>query len=127
MPTSNILVIYYSRSGTTRKVAKAMASALGCDIEEITDMRDRRGGIGYLRSLFEAVWQRPSVIAPIAKDPSGYQLVIIGTPVWFHSTNPTFEYWRTHRFFSLPRSSHSPMTPMAPTAGAWPNRRYSGG
>lgn len=87
MSKSNILVVYYSRSETTRKVAEALASALSCDIEEITDVSNRRGRIGYLRSLIEAVRQRPSVIAPMAKDPSGYQLVIIGTPVWAGSVS----------------------------------------
>ncbi|WP_084183314.1 flavodoxin family protein [Nevskia soli] len=87
MSKSNILVVYYSRSGTTREVAEALASALGCDIEEITDVRDRSGRIGYLRSLIAALRQRPSVIAPTTKDPSGYQLVIIGTPVWAGSVS----------------------------------------
>ncbi|WP_316178400.1 hypothetical protein [Bradyrhizobium sp. SZCCHNRI1009] len=36
----------------------------------------------YVRSVIEARRQVPSRIATIAKDPSSYDLVVVGTPVW---------------------------------------------
>ncbi len=75
------LVVYYSRTGHTRTVAHALAAALHANVAEITEPRSRRGIIGYLRSAREAVQQIPSMIAP-SKDPSPYDLVLVGSPIW---------------------------------------------
>jgi flavodoxin len=87
------LVVYYSRSGTTRKLAKGIAESLGADIEEIVELRDRRGGRGYVRSLVEALRRRPTPISPAKQDPAAYGLVVVGTPVWVASlSSPVRSY-----------------------------------
>lgn len=87
MAATRILVICYSRTGTTCQVAKSITAALQCDSEEIVEDRDRSGMLGYLRSLLGAVRHRPSRIAATGKDPSTYDLVVIGTPVWAWSVS----------------------------------------
>jgi len=82
MSASRTLVVFYSRSGTTRRIAEALAEALKCDLEEITEPNPRTGFLGYIRSLLEARRKRPSIIAPKKHDVSSYDLVVIGTPVW---------------------------------------------
>ena len=82
MANSRILVVSYSWTGTTRKVAESLAAALRCDSEAIIEVRSRSGMLGYLRSLLEARRQVPSRIAAAGKDPSRYDLVVVGTPVW---------------------------------------------
>jgi flavodoxin len=82
MGASTILVVFYSRSGTTRMIAEALSEALKCDLEEITEPKPRTGLLGYIRSLLEARRKRPSIIAPKKHDVSSYDLVVIGTPVW---------------------------------------------
>lgn len=77
-----ILVAYYSRTGHTRRVAAAIASACGAEIEAIRDSRPRTGLLGWWRSGKEAWQGRPADILPIDKDPGEYDLVVIGTPVW---------------------------------------------
>ena len=42
------LVIFYSRTGNTKKVAENIANDLNCDIEEIFDTKNRAGSIGWL-------------------------------------------------------------------------------
>lgn len=76
------LVVYYSRTGLTRKVAEKLVAALGADKEEIIDKTNRSGVIGYLRSGKEAVKKTLADIELAKIDPSGYDLVVIGTPVW---------------------------------------------
>jgi len=76
------LVVFYSRSGRTRKVAQALSERLQADVEEIQDTRKRTGLLGFLVSGFEAVRKKPATIVPIEKDPRGYDLVVVGTPVW---------------------------------------------
>ncbi len=82
MAALKILVVFYSRSGTTRRIAQALAETLRCDVDEITESKSRTGALGYVRSLMEALWRRPSAIAPNRRDVSSYDLVIVGTPVW---------------------------------------------
>ncbi|MDY6965570.1 MAG: hypothetical protein SVM80_06305 [Halobacteriota archaeon] len=36
-------LVYYSRTGTTKKVADAISDIINCDIEEIVDTKDRSG------------------------------------------------------------------------------------
>lgn len=76
------LVVFYSRTGRTKAVAEKLVEALGCDSEEITDLKNRRGLIGFFRSGYDAVSRRLTVIKPLQRNPSKYDLVIIGTPVW---------------------------------------------
>lgn len=82
MANSRILVVHYSRTGTTRKVAESLAAQLRCDSEAIIEERGRSGMFGYLRSLFEARRQVPARIAAAEKSLSTYDLIVIGTPVW---------------------------------------------
>lgn len=82
MGASRTLVVFYSRSGTTRRIARALADALGCDLEEIEEPTGRTGFLGYIRSVLEARRERPATIAPMKHDVSSYDLVIVGTPVW---------------------------------------------
>ncbi len=83
-----VLVAYYSRSGVTRTAAGDIAARLGADIEEIIDNKPRRGAIGWLIAGKDASLKRPTEIAPPAKDPAAYDLVILGTPVWAFTMAP---------------------------------------
>ncbi len=93
MAPMKALIVYYSRSGTTRMLATAISHTLHCDIEEIRDTRSRRGILGYVQSLIEAFLRRPSTIESAERDPGSYDLVIIGTPVWAGSmSSPVRSY-----------------------------------
>ena len=39
-------MVYYSRSGTTRKIVEALSEALICDLEEIVEDTSRSGFFG---------------------------------------------------------------------------------
>jgi len=77
-----ILITYYSRTKTTERVAKEIQKKLDCDIEEIIDLKNRSGALGWIKSLFNVFGGKQAKIKPIEKDPSDYDLVIVGTPVW---------------------------------------------
>jgi len=79
---SKILVVYYSRTGYTKKVAEEIAAVMGCDIEEIIDTKDRSGIFGYIGSGRDAMKKNLTVIKAIRNDPANYDTIIIGTPVW---------------------------------------------
>lgn len=83
-----ILVVYYSRSGTTKKIAQEIADFLSCDIEEIIDEKDRTGIKGFITGGKDAMKRELTEIKQIEKDPSNYDIVIIGTPVWAANITP---------------------------------------
>ncbi|MDD3120070.1 MAG: flavodoxin [Candidatus Gracilibacteria bacterium] len=76
------LVVYYSRTGMTAKVAMEIARVLDCDIEEIIDLKDRSGAMGYLIAGRDALKKELAEIKKIEKNPEDYDLLVIGTPVW---------------------------------------------
>jgi len=87
MTGSKALVVYYSRTGTTRRLAEVLAKALQADIEPVIDTKKRSGTLGYLRSVVEALQKRGAPIEPMRTDPRSYDLVVIGTPVWAWSVS----------------------------------------
>lgn len=76
------LVAYYSRTGTTKKIALEIAGKLGAETEEIKDTVDRSGMKGYLLAGRDAMQKNLTVLEPTVKNPADFDLVIIGTPIW---------------------------------------------
>jgi len=76
------LVVFYSRSGTTRKVGQTIADMLKCDSEEIIDTANRKGLFGWLRSGRDAMRKKLTVINEVMYKPAYYDLIILGTPNW---------------------------------------------
>jgi flavodoxin len=77
-----ILVSFYSRSGKTKKIAKKLSEKLKCDLEEIIDTKNRNGIVGFLSAGTDANLKRLTVLKEIKKNPSLYDLIILGSPVW---------------------------------------------
>ena len=84
------LVAYFSASGTTAKVAKELAAAMGADLFEIApevpytranlDWRDKTS-----RSTIEMTDEasRPAIAGRVA-DMAAYDAVFVGFPVWWY-------------------------------------------
>ena len=86
--SKRILVVYYSRTGNTARVAKDLATRLGADIEDIRDIQHGPGFLGQLTGAFHALRQAPARIGTIQHDPTDYALTIVGTPVWVGQMSP---------------------------------------
>ncbi|MFO8133609.1 MAG: hypothetical protein R6U10_06755 [Thermoplasmatota archaeon] len=76
------LVVYYSRTGNTEMVAEALAGMLSCPVEGIVDTVKRSGLLGWLRSGRQAMRGETSELEPLEHDPAGFDVVVVGTPVW---------------------------------------------
>lgn len=81
---SDILCVYYSRTGRTEKAMGEIARALDAELVKIEDGQDRSKLRGYLRSGMEAMSKKLCPIAPLQTERplQDYRLVIIGTPAW---------------------------------------------
>ena len=89
------LVIYYSRTGTTKRVANEIAKVLNFDTEEIIDIKNRKGMLGYILAGRDGTFKRKTEITKVKYDPSFYDLVIIGTPIWV-SVSPAIRTYLTN-------------------------------
>jgi flavodoxin len=76
------LVIYYSRTGRTKKIAEELHTSLGADIDEIQDEKKRSGIMGWLSAGRDARSKNTTSIKSVEKNPNDYQVVTIGTPTW---------------------------------------------
>ena len=84
----SILVVYYSRSGNTRRVAEAVASACDATLLELVDTANRAGFKGYMKSGKDAMLSKRTEIEPPKQRADEYDLVIVGTPVWAFTMTP---------------------------------------
>ena len=95
---SNVLVIYFSRSGATKNAALQLARELGADTEEITEDRSRAGILGWIRSGYEASFGKAPQIRSAIRDPAQYEMVVLATPTWNASPcSPMVAFVRRHR------------------------------
>ena len=78
----NPLVVFYSRTGTTKKAGLKIAEILNCDFEEIFGTKNRSGALGYVAAGRDATLKKIIEIKHTEKNPADYDMVIIGTPVW---------------------------------------------
>lgn len=87
------LVVYYTRTGTTKIVAETLRAILQCDDEEIFDTVERKGPIGYMKAGRQTMRKELTTIKPTTKDPSAYDVVIVGTPVWVYTVSIPIRTW----------------------------------
>lgn len=97
MADASVLVVFHSRTGTTRRVAQAIADSLKADIGEIVDLKKRTGLFGYLGAGRDALRRTLTPIDEPTNDPTEYDLVIVGTPVWAgRMSSPARSYLDRH-------------------------------
>jgi menaquinone-dependent protoporphyrinogen IX oxidase len=81
------LVVYYSRTGLTKKVATYISTKLNADLDEVIDKKSRSGPIGYMTGGRDAMKEVLTSITN-AHNPKDYDLIIIGGPVWAWTVTP---------------------------------------
>ncbi|MBD3389323.1 MAG: hypothetical protein GF416_09505 [Candidatus Altiarchaeales archaeon] len=97
------LVVYYSRSGNTRKVAEEVANLLGAEIDEIEEDKSRGGPLGFIFSCLDGVLKKEARIRMPEANHSQYDLLVLGTPVWAGSMSTPMRSYLKLACKSLPR------------------------
>lgn len=84
------LVVYYSYTGNTKKIAKIIQEKLNCDILELTPKTPFSTDYQTVVDEYQnnSIDNKEVEINNINIDFSEYDEIIIGTPVWWYTISP---------------------------------------
>ena len=87
-----VAIIYHSLSGNTRRVAELLAGRLAgtaeADLVEVRDQRQYSTLTAYSSGAPRAMRGEVAEIEPAAIDVAGYDVIVLGTPVWALAPTP---------------------------------------
>jgi len=81
-------IIYHSYSGITRTVAEEIKKTCGGDLVEVKPEVAYSTLTAYTIGSYRAMKGEKDRISPASIDTSGYDLIVIGTPIWFGRATP---------------------------------------
>ncbi len=96
-----ILIVFYSRTGKTRKIGQVLEETLKCDTEEIFDTKNRMGIFGWLYAGRDAFRKKLTTIQDAKYNPANYDLIIVGSPVWAGLPAPAIRAYLTQNVNNL--------------------------
>ena len=76
------LIVYFTRTGNTKKIVDTLQTELTADVEKINEKGSRNGPLGWLKSGRKGASKAEVEISPLEADPSSYELVVMASPVW---------------------------------------------
>lgn len=89
----NSLVVYYSRTNITKRLAENIAGKINADIEEIIPKVNYQGKIGYARGGKDAITEKIVELENLKYHPEDYDVVYLGAPIWAgKAANPLISY-----------------------------------
>ena len=92
-------IIFYTRTGKTRAVAEAIKEVYAYDLQEIIDLRDRSGLLGYISGVIDILFRPITKISPKELNLDSYNLLYIGAPIWGNRFPPAITtFFSTARF-----------------------------
>jgi flavodoxin len=83
----NLLIIYYSREGSTGLIARGLAQETGGTLRELADSRTMANG-GMFRALLAALLGLGTILVDPDYTVEPYEAVVIMTPVWLRNPAP---------------------------------------
>jgi flavodoxin len=84
------LILYYSFSGNTRKLAAEKALETGADIERISEIKKMSLIKAFIPGCYRAIKRKKTKIQPIKSRLDEYEKIIIMAPVWAGNPAPAF-------------------------------------
>lgn len=90
MELNRSLVVFYSRSGQTKFLAQQISSLLHSDIQEIVLIKPYPENYSHTVKLVKEQMETGQKvdIEPIDINPNYYDVIFIGSPVWWHTFAP---------------------------------------
>jgi len=83
------LIVFYSRTGTTRQAAQQLQQLTQWPIAEVRELRARVGFSGDLRCVIDSLLARPAPFVYEGPALGDYDRVVLLTPIWLgHMASP---------------------------------------
>lgn len=79
---NKVLVVVYSYTGTSRRVADLLANQQGWPVAEIRETQARRGAFGSLRCILDSFLRRRPAIRYDGPPPGQFDAVVLVSPIW---------------------------------------------
>lgn len=79
---SKVLVVFYSHTGTSRRLAELLCSQQGWEIAEIEEERPRSGPWGTWRCVLDSLLRRHPAIRYQGPFPKDFDAVVLVSPIW---------------------------------------------
>ncbi len=76
------LVVYYSYTGKTKKIAEGLAKKESADVIEVKEKKTRSKFNAYVFGSLAARGQKQAGLQPFDADFSAYDTIIIAMPIW---------------------------------------------
>lgn len=96
------LVVFFSWSGNTRKVAEMIAKETGGSLLELKTVRPYPTGYAEVGAVAKKEWQenaRPELSTAVPPDFANCKVIFIGYPVWNHTMPmPVYTFLEKHDF-----------------------------
>ena len=81
-------VVYFTRTGNSKRVAEKIATKLSCDIIQITDNMNWKGILGYIKAGYYSTTNK-AVDIKINGDLANADELVVVSPMWAGSVVPT--------------------------------------
>jgi hypothetical protein len=78
---ADVLVAYYTRTGTSETLARDLAGRLGADLDPIRTATSYAGAAGFRRGVWHSILHRTPEVS-FGKDPADYAAVVLAGPIW---------------------------------------------
>lgn len=110
------LIVYYSYGGNTAGIAQTVRDALGCDLAEVKTAVPYEGDYDAVVDQGQREVEAGFCpdIQPLNVDVSGYDRIILGTPVWWYTMAPALRTFLTQNDMA-----GKTLVPLV-TSGGWP-------
>jgi len=86
----NYKVVYFSKTGNSKRVAEKIGSKLACDVIEITDNKNWKGIIGFLKGGYYASTKK-DVEIKVPKNLDDADELIVVSPLWASGVAPAIK------------------------------------
>jgi len=95
--SNSTLIVCYSNTGTSRRVADLLASQFKWPRGEVRETRSRAGTAGMLRCVADSLLKRHPAISYEGPDPRSFGTVVLIAPIWLAElAGPMRSFVRDH-------------------------------
>jgi flavodoxin len=79
---SSTLVVVYSYTGNSRRLAQLLAAQRGWPMGEITEVKPRSGVLGFFECVRDSLFHWRPAVKYKGPDPAGFTTVVLVAPIW---------------------------------------------